>query len=222
MKTLSGKALCQKRRPAVFAGLATHRGKDRTPENSGRPSSYSVRNNQKNVGAGPLTNHGRKKKAANKPKSILQERTDELKRKSRELEEINATLRVLLKNRDEDRKVLEDKMLANLRDLVMPYIEHLRTTKLDKEQLSCLNIIDGNLNDIVSPFSRKLSSAYINLTPKEIQVAGLVRDAKTNKEIAALCNISINTVEFYRSNIRRKLGLTHKKTNLVSYLMTIS
>jgi len=149
---------------------------------------------------------------------LLKERQAELKKRSRELEELNAALKVLLREREKDKDIIEEKMLLNMKDLVIPYLEQLKSTNLSAEQRAYLSIIEQHLNDVVSPFSRKLSSSFIHLTPKEIQVASLVKDGKTNKEIAEICHVSVKTVEFYRSNIRNKLGLKHKKTNLRSYL----
>lgn len=56
----------------------------------------------------------------------------------------------------------------------------------------------------------------------EIQVAGLVKEGKTSKEIASVINISERGVEFHRNNIRRKLGLANAKKNLRSHLLSLS
>jgi len=50
----------------------------------------------------------------------VKEREQELEAKSRMLEEVNTALRVLLKQRDEDKKELEEKLLTNVKELVMP------------------------------------------------------------------------------------------------------
>jgi DNA-binding CsgD family transcriptional regulator len=67
-----------------------------------------------------------------------------------------------------------------------------------------------------------LTSKYFGLTPKEVQVAGLIKQGKTSKEIAELFNVSTRAVQFHRQNIRAKLGLKNRQANLGTYLMSLS
>jgi DNA-binding CsgD family transcriptional regulator len=82
-------------------------------------------------------------------------------------------------------------------------------------------MLESNLNDVVSPFIHKLSSKYVGLTPTEIQIANLVKEGKTTKEIAEILHSSDRTVEFHRKNIRKKIGLVNRKVNLRSHLLTM-
>jgi DNA-binding CsgD family transcriptional regulator len=152
----------------------------------------------------------------------LKKRERDLKAKSRKLEELNTALKVLLKQREDDKDELEKKVLVNVKQLAMPYIERLKKSRLKDKEADYVNILESNLTNIISPFSNKLSSKYINLTPKEIQIANLIKEGKTTKDIANLLNISPGTVEYHRENIRRKLNLKNKKGNMRSYLLTLS
>ncbi len=157
-----------------------------------------------------------------KAEKELRAREEELEVKSRNLEELNTALRVLLKHREDDREELEERILTNVKELVLPYLEKLQKTPLKGEQLAYTNIIKSNLNDILSPFLRKMTSKYLNLTPREIQIATLVREGRTTKEISEVLNVSSRAVEFHRDNIRIKLGLKNKKANLRSFLLSLS
>ena len=152
----------------------------------------------------------------------LIERGKELENKTHELKEVNAALKVLLKHRDKDQQDFEKKIVANVKKLVLPYVEKLNNSRLNSRQSAYLNIIKSNLDDIIAPFLHQLSSRYFNLTPREIQIAGLVKDGKTTKEIAELLNASKGTIDFHRNNLRKKLGLRNTKTNLRSFLLNLS
>lgn len=152
----------------------------------------------------------------------LKDREIQLELQKKNLEEANTALRVLLKRREEDRGELENKVLANVKELVGPYLAKMKNTSLDSRQRAYLELIESNLNDIISPFLHQLSSRYFNFTPREIQVATLVKEGKATKEIAEILNLSMNAVDFHRKNIRKKLGLNNKKANLRTHLLSIS
>ena len=98
--------------------------------------------------------------------------------------EANTALKVLLKHRDEDRKELEKRFLSNVQQLVMPYVEKLKKSTLDPVQRMSLGFIESNLNELTSPFLKSVQS--FNFTPRQLEVATLIREGKTTKDIAHL------------------------------------
>jgi DNA-binding CsgD family transcriptional regulator len=144
---------------------------------------------------------------------------EDLERKVRErtesLAEINAALRVLLNKRDEDKKALEDSMLQNVNGLIMPYLEKLKACRLDVRQKIYVDIMEKNFNDLIAPFLK--SEFNLLFTPMEIQVANLVRQGKSTKEISAILSICEKTVSFHRDKIRNKIGLKKSKVSLRSH-----
>jgi len=151
----------------------------------------------------------------------VRDRTKELDEKTKNIEEVNTALKVLLQRLSEDKKVLEEKVLLNMRQSIEPYLDKLKKSSLNKRQKNLIDILESNLAAIVSPFAHSFSSLFIKLTPTEIQVANLVQHGKTTKEIADLMNLSLKTVQFHRENIRTKIGIKNKKINLRAYLLSL-
>jgi PAS domain S-box-containing protein len=151
----------------------------------------------------------------------LRQRERELEDKSGHLEEANAALKVLLRQRDEDKKALESTILANMTHLVFPYIRKLRSRDLSDHQSMYLNIVESNLKEIMSPFLQKMTAVYAHFTPTELQIADLIKNGGTSKEIAEFLKIGTGTVHSHRNNIRSKLGLSKKNVNLRTYLLSL-
>ncbi len=152
----------------------------------------------------------------------LREREAALEEQSSYLVEVNAALKVLLKRREEDKTELEESVLVNVKELVLPYLEKLKKSPLGPHQSTLVEILESHLNKIVAPFTSKLLCRSLKLTPSEIKLANFIKDGRTTKEIAALMNLSENTIKAHRYNIRKKLGLKRKKINLRSYLRSLN
>ncbi len=144
----------------------------------------------------------------------------EIQKKTHELEEVNAAMRVLLKQTSEAKHELEENILENIKDLVLPYLDRLEIQLTGQRGKTLVNVIKSNLEQITTPFTKDLFVDFPKLTPREIKIADLVRSGRTNKEIAELLNISRRTVESYRDRLRTKLKIKNKKTNLRSYLLS--
>lgn len=138
------------------------------------------------------------------------------------LEETNIALKVLLKHRESDKVELEKRVLANVKELVLPYLNKLKRSPLKQREKTFVDIVSDHLNDIISPLMQRLSNVNILLTPQETQVATLVKDGKTSQEISDILNIAESTVSFHRKNVRKKLGLNNKPGNLRSHLMSLA
>jgi PAS domain-containing protein len=154
-------------------------------------------------------------KAHDKLENRVNERTIELK-------ESNTALKVLLKQREKDQNEFENNILSNIKHLIYPYISKLRKNRAMSEELVYLNVLESNLKEIVSPFSSKLSCQYMDLTPKEILVANLIKEGKQDKDIMEILNVSLETVKSHRQNIRKKLGIYGKRTNLRTKLLSLT
>jgi PAS domain S-box-containing protein len=152
----------------------------------------------------------------------LRNKTKQMQLNSHKLQELNTALKVLLKQREEDKRDLEEKVLANVKELLIPYLEELKKGRMDARSEMQVSILEANLHNIISPFTHRLSSKYTGFTPREIQVANLIRQGRSTKDIAHYVGVSQSAINLYRHSIRNKLGLVSRKINLRSHLMALS
>lgn len=169
---------------------------------------------------GTIRDITKEKQAEEDLRKVKEQLEYKVKERTASLEEANTALRVLLKKREEDLKEIEEKIQFNVKGLVSPYIDWLKKAELNETQRAALEMLESNLAGIVSPFIRSLSTHYLKLTHTEIEVANLVKQGKSTKEIADLLNMSARTIDTHRYHIRKKLGLKSKKTNLRNYLLS--
>jgi DNA-binding CsgD family transcriptional regulator len=108
----------------------------------------------------------------------------------------------------------------------LPLVKKLSTEafiKLEDDALqkAYVDILESNLNEIVSPFARSLSNKFLRLSPKELEVSNLIQQGKNTKNIAEIMNLAESTIDFHRNNIREKLGVKNKKISLKTYLSSL-
>jgi PAS domain S-box-containing protein len=149
----------------------------------------------------------------------LQQAQNELEVRNKNLEEMNTALHVLLQKREEDKRQVEDLIVSNIKSLVLPYVEKMKKDSPDAKQQRLLGILEAHLNELLSPLLKKLQQ--FNLTPKEVQVAAMVKDGKTTKDIADILGVETSSIDDHRINIRKKLGLS-RKVSLQSKLQTLN
>ena len=158
-------------------------------------------------------------------KNDLINQTIKLEHANIALQKANEALKTLLDQREVEKRSIEQTMVANLKRYVYPYLDDLAPRKTDKDMTmhsATLAIIRTNIDQLVSPVSKSLSGAYLSFTPTEIKVADLIRQGASTQAIADRLNTSIGTVAIHRSNIRKKLNITKKKVNLLTYLNSLA
>ncbi len=145
----------------------------------------------------------------------------EVKKRTAELENINTALKVLLEKQEADKREISEKIYKNYEFIVAPFLQSLKKTFTQEDQLNLMSLLEKNMKEIVGPYSQKLTDPMISLTPAEVQIAAMVKQGFSNKEIAETLKKSVKTISNHRDKIRKKLGLVHKKINLQSYLSSL-
>ncbi len=137
-----------------------------------------------------------------------------------DLQEANAALKVLLKHREQDRKELEERLVANVRQLVLPHVEKLKKSRLDLPLSTTVDSIESNLKEILTPFLDNLRC--FNLTPRQLEIIALIKAGRTTKDIAEGLHVTKEAIDKQRFLIRKKLDINNEKTNLRSFLLSLA
>lgn len=151
----------------------------------------------------------------------VRERTAELRVQTERLAEMNAALKVLLRQREEDRDDLERAVLTNVRGRILPVLDRLERACPEGEGHALLADLRGCLAELTSTFRLRLSTACQELTPAEMRVAEGIRQGLTTKEIAVRLGVGTATIDSHRHHLRRKLGLDDRRANLRSRLLAL-
>ncbi len=144
----------------------------------------------------------------------------ELEQKKKEAEDANIALKVMLDQHTRTKESVEEQISIKLQDLVNPYLDLLRQSAVNEKQTETIRIIAAHIDSITHQFSPKARKIMLKLSPREAMVADLVRQGKTSKDISDILHISLRTVETYRNNLRKKLGINKQKISLRTFLIT--
>ena len=144
----------------------------------------------------------------------------ELEQKKKEAEDANIALKVMLDQHTRTKESVEEQISIKLQELVNPYLDLLRQSSINEKQAETIRIIAAHIDSITHQFSPKARKIMLKLSPRETIIADLVRQGKTSKDISEILHISLRTVETYRNNLRKKLGINKQKISLRTYLIT--
>ena len=133
------------------------------------------------------------------------------------LENKNIALKEVLRKVQEEKEEIAMRVQANVDKIIMPIFSILEKNTNFKET-PVLNLLKKNLEEVTAPFTNAISKEFLSLSPVEIQICNYIKNGFSTKDVAQLRGIAIATVNRHREHIRKKLNLTNKNINLVTYL----
>lgn len=145
----------------------------------------------------------------------LQNSQAKLQEQKLALEQKNIALREMIDQIDLERKRIEENVALNVNEVLLPVLEKLKGKNISHEYLDQL---EHGLEKLTSSFSRKIKMESDKLTAREIEICHMIESGFSSKEISRLLNISCQTVEKHRKNIRKKMGISNKDVNLTAFL----
>lgn len=151
----------------------------------------------------------------NSPRVELEENL--LGRKS-EVREMGIALRHVIRAVEEERQELRERLSSQVRKRMLPALDRMVKTDAPEVREGYRSVIEEHLTGLAEAGSGPLGADLLRLSPREMEVCGLIQLGRSGKEIAELLNMSFETVQTHRKNIRRKLGLRGSRTSLFAYL----
>ncbi len=150
----------------------------------------------------------------------IQHDISERKRSEQAIEQKNAALAEILVQIEFEKFKIKEGVAMNVEQILLPALKKIRRkgTALDKKYI---DVLEKNLKDMTSSFGIKVSDKQIKLSPREVEIANLIKTGISSKEIVDMLHISFKTIETHRNRIRKKLGITGKDVNLTTYLKTL-
>jgi len=156
----------------------------------------------------------KRKKAEEK----LKEYTLQLEQQKTALEHKNIAFREIIKEIEIEKNETKSNISNSINEFVIPTLKKLRLKGASRKYVK---LLENNLTKITSSFGSRITEKTLKLTPREIEICNMIKGNLTSKEIANLLNISAQTVDKHRKDIRKKIGISTKKLNLTSYLQSL-
>ncbi len=152
----------------------------------------------------------------------LKKTTEDLRKQTLALANKNIALKEIVSQIELEKKAIQDQMRLNIELAVQPLLNKMQRPDIPPEARSrFLTVVQQNLLDITSSFTRKVTEDRVRLSPRELEICNLIKNGLPNKEIAELLRISVLTVERHRHNVRKKLNIANEKVNLATFLRNL-
>jgi DNA-binding CsgD family transcriptional regulator len=146
------------------------------------------------------------------------ERTSQLLKKKNQLEEMNVTLRTVMKSVDKERESFQKNIDRTVTLTLIPTLNTIRKEKSGDIRNAYLSILEDQLSKLTQGGENSRQAILLKLTPMEMKICGFIEAGVSSQEIADALNLSIVTIQTHRRNIRRKLNLQNRKVNLLTFL----
>ncbi len=147
---------------------------------------------------------------------------DITKRKESEqaIESKNIALKEIIEQVEIEKKIIKDDVILNVEEVLLPALKKMRRkgTALDRQYI---DVLEQSIKSLTSSFGRNVSQKRFKLSPREVEIANLIKGGVSSKAISDMLSISLKTVETHRNKIRSKLGVLNKDINLTTYLQTL-
>jgi len=146
--------------------------------------------------------------------------TEMLEQEKAHRREMYITLRNVMSSIEKEKAGMDRMIAHKIETLMLPALDRAKRESSREVQSGYLDFIRDQLLGLTKAFPRELDIGFIRLTRTEMKICQYLQAGYASKEIADTLNISFETIQTHRKNIRRKLGLHGKKMSLYTFLST--
>ena len=150
--------------------------------------------------------------------ATVAERTAALQQEKTQLQEMNVTLRTVMKSVDKEREAFQAGVGDIVRTTMLPALNKVRKERSEHIRSSYLDILQDQLLKLAAGGENDRHALLLKLTPTEMKICQFIQAGAATKDIAEALNLSVVTIQTHRRNIRRKLDLQNRNVNLFTFL----
>jgi len=133
-------------------------------------------------------------------------------------EEMNVTLKNVLKTIENEKREFEENLASRIRSSLLPTITRIRQEQDDDSRAGYLSVLQEQMISLTAGFTAAIDGDLLKLSKTELRICRFIKSGMTGKEICETMNLSFETIQTHRKNIRKKLGLRGKDINLHVFL----
>jgi PAS domain S-box-containing protein len=122
-------------------------------------------------------------------------------------EEVNITLRNVLKNIQGEQQGLADKLSHKIANDLLPVLNKIRSAASDDVRNGYIDFLGELLASLTKGSDTEIDFALHRLSKTEMKICKFILAGFSSKEICATMNLAFDTIQTHRKNIRKKLGL---------------
>jgi len=145
------------------------------------------------------------------------ERTAELEAEKARLVEMNITLRNVISSIKREREELLADLARKVRQEFLPSLARFQQEPSAEVRRAYADILADQLQRLCAGAEGE-DARLLRLTPMELRVCRFIQAGRRTKDIAEALNLSVETIQTHRKNIRKKLHLKGGNANLFAFL----
>ena len=136
------------------------------------------------------------------------------------MEQENRHLHERLAALETEKKTIIENVNNNVTHLSFPLLRKLKRKGSPIDQRH-IELLKKNLQNLTGGFATQLACSHPQLSGREKEICHMIKEGFGTKQIADLLHTSVRTIDNHRNHIRKKLGISGSKVDLIKHLQSL-